>query len=140
MAKAFGPDEQGELAWRCTRQRFGGIPKAMRQRLGGETYELPEPSEEPVSDDGRFRPTVLMERVSKYIEGFPGRSQREIREANLGKREATVVEALRALIDEGYVETRTRAKQGGGTEHVSVSPYREAEDEQATLSGGGEDE
>lgn len=40
------------------------------------------------SSGGRFRPTVLMERVSRYLESVPGEpSTREILDALSGKRE-----------------------------------------------------
>jgi DNA-binding transcriptional ArsR family regulator len=97
----------------------------MSQRLGGGTYEPPRPSEEQAAADG-FRPTVLMEKVSRYIEAFPGRNQRAIREAGLGKRTETVIQALRILVDEGFVE---EAREGTSNIYRSLDPYRRAEDQ-----------
>jgi hypothetical protein len=111
-------DTTGEVKWQRRRSRFSGIPAVMTQRLGGGVYELPRPDER--QPDDRFRPTVLMEKVSSYVEGFPGRSQRAIREAGLGKT-ASVITALRVLLDEGYV-----ANDGSDTagSYRSVIPYR----------------
>jgi AAA domain len=115
-------DETGEVVWQRRRTRFGGIPATLTQRLGGGVYELPRPSEREVED--KFRPTLLMERVSRYVEEHPGCSQRAVREAGLGKREATAIYALGVLRDEGYVVNR-----GSESSHAyhSQIPYREEE-------------
>ena len=68
-----------------------------------------------------FRPTTLMEKVSKYIEGGgQADSQNRIIGGVSGKRDY-VIAALRALIVEGYVSDETP--------HESLKPYRESDEE-----------
>jgi hypothetical protein len=55
----------------------------------------------------QFRPTGVIERVSRYLETHPGSADRtggRVRENVKGKTE-TVLEALSLLVAEGYVET-----------------------------------
>lgn len=60
--------------------------------------------------DGSFRPTAVMERISDFLESLPSRSAstREIRESVGGKDHARV-QALRKLVEEGWVETTSGA-------------------------------
>jgi hypothetical protein len=139
-ASPFEIEQTGELAWRCTRQRFSGIPRTMRQRLGGGIYEVPQPEDASETVNGRFRPTFLMERVSRYIENFPGRSQRALREAGLGKRTETVTQALRVLVDEGYVSEDTGGKSRTSRAYRSLTPYRRDNDAQSGADEGDEEE
>jgi hypothetical protein len=72
-----------------------------------------------------FRPTVLIERVSRKLEGeTEPRSQTWIEENVSGKVPA-LRDALALLVSENYVE---RKRGGRGFEHTSVRPYREADD------------
>jgi hypothetical protein len=75
-------------------------------------------------DEGEFRPTALMERVSRAIEANPGLNREEVLSIAGGKREYTS-KALTLLTTEGFVEPESvgRAKL-----HRSVRPYREADD------------
>jgi hypothetical protein len=67
-----------------------------------------------------FRPTNLMEKVSRYLETEDGpRSQNQILTNVSGKRDYTI-EALKILRRESYV---TEA-----TPHNSIKPYRESDD------------
>ncbi len=69
-----------------------------------------------------FRPTVLMERISRWLELNPGAGSRELFQSVTGKREALQL-GLRLLVSEEYVEPR-----GGGSgrrcEHHVIRPYR----------------
>lgn len=70
-----------------------------------------------------FRPTVLMERVSRYLKNHPGsadRTGRQVRENVTGK-ETTVLVALDLLVSEGYVETSSG--QRGATVYTLVKPF-----------------
>jgi hypothetical protein len=71
-------------------------------------------------DGAAFRPTTLMERVSRAIEDKPGLTRRALRAAVKGKHEAKQL-ALELLIAEGYVEQR---EDGAHPTHHSVMPYR----------------
>ena len=74
----------------------------------------------------RFRPTVLMDRVSRYIETHPGAGAREVRSGVSGKNNV-VAQALEVLIEEGWVSA-TPTGAGKTTEHRSVRPYREGDE------------
>jgi hypothetical protein len=77
----------------------------------------------------RFRPTVLMERVSRYLEEHPGASGRNIIDDVPGKTGA-LREAVAALIDERHVEVENGPR--GALWHHVVNPYRELHDLTAT--------
>jgi hypothetical protein len=68
-----------------------------------------------------FRPTVLMERVSRYVEDHPGLSGRAIVAAVSGKTEHKRL-ALELLISEGWIWA---ARAGNKVEHKSVNPFRD---------------
>lgn len=86
------------------------------------TVTVPE-----VSEDGRgnFRPTVLMERVSRAVETSPGIGINGIYQAVTGKRD-TIKLALDTLVSEGYVARTTAARNK--LEHTSLHAYREETD------------
>jgi AAA domain len=70
---------------------------------------------------GDFRPTHLMEKVSRWLEINPGASTRAIDQAKLGKAEY-VRRATEILITEARIRTE---KQGQAIRHHITSPYRE---------------
>lgn len=74
-----------------------------------------------------FRPTYLMERLSRAIEEQPGLSKRGLREAVKGKNPAKDL-ALEILVAEGYVAAR---REGIADRHYSSNPYRETAAETA---------
>lgn len=84
-----------------------------------------EPPGDDVGPDGAFRPTHLMEKVSKFVEVNPGCSGRAITEVVKGK-SAAVRDAIRALTTEGYIRTEPGEKRS--VLHWSDRPYREDED------------
>jgi hypothetical protein len=71
-----------------------------------------------------FRPTNIMEKVSRTVEQKPGLSKSAIRAAVGGKAE-NVDLALELLIAEGYIEAQ---RHGQAHRHESAKPYREADD------------
>lgn len=83
---------------------------------------------DPPDDPGDFKPTVYMERVSRFIEDSPAGellSQRSIEAAVHGKSEL-VRDAIAHLVRGGYVE-----RGANGTpkwNHSSVRPYRDDSD------------
>jgi AAA domain len=79
---------------------------------------------EPPTQERRFRPTVLMERLSAAIEATPGMGKREVRDAVPGK-SAAKDEALRLLIAEGWVRVD---RNGSAQRHHPERPYLAAED------------
>lgn len=86
---------------------------------GGVTYSLSAPS----STDGTFRPTYLMEKVSRSIELHAGLSKNALRQA-VGGKAANVDLALELLIAEEFVAVERG--QRGAHEHRSLRPFRDA--------------
>ena len=81
-----------------------------------------------ITTDGQFRPTRLMERISRHVEDNDQCTGRDIREAVGGKPE-NVVKALKVLIEEGFISVHKGARNA--LLHHSISLYREAEDDNA---------
>lgn len=78
-----------------------------------------------------FRPTVLMERVSRFLEETPTASKNMILTAVKGKHDSTRL-ALDVLLAEGYVRKESGGR--GGEQWSSVEPFR-APDEMAAFTG-----
>jgi len=116
----------------AVREHCGEFRKADRTQVAAvitidSTTSRPEvtiagPSGERRATGDEFRPTTLMERVSRFV-GEGGRpSQTGIVAAVPGK-STYVIKALRLLIDEGYVQAERVGAQK--QEHVSIRPYVE---------------
>lgn len=84
---------------------------------GGVTVTLDPPEH----TGEAFRPTFLMERLSRAIEEQPGLSKRGLRKAVPGKNDAKDL-ALELLITEGYIAAR---HEGNADRHYPSNPYRE---------------
>lgn len=78
-----------------------------------------------------FRPTVLMERVSRFLEETPTSSLRGVHRGVTGKNE-TLTLALSSLLAEGYVRCDTGGR--GGQQWSSVEPFRAPDDELSHLT------
>lgn len=77
-------------------------------------------------DEHPFRPTVLMEKVSRYLEGqLEAVRIGDVKDTITGKAEY-VVEAVRILVDEGFVSESIGAR--GSRLLESISPFRESYD------------
>lgn len=81
-----------------------------------------DPPGDDIGPDGAFRPTGLMEKVSRFVEINPGSSGRQITDVVRGKQQA-VRDALKALIREGYL--RTEPGPDRSTLHWAERPFRE---------------
>lgn len=82
----------------------------------------------PVADDGTFRPTHHMEAVSRFVEENDNVTQASILEHVRGKSRA-IVAAIQCLVNEGYLTTLPGPRNA--TLHHCVATYREAEDDQS---------
>jgi hypothetical protein len=101
--------------------------------VDGRKLEIEAMLEGPsVSADGTFRPTVLMERVSRWLEDNPNATAREIRDGVTGKTTG-VTQALAVLVSEHKVVVSAGAR--GAQLHRVVTPYREALDTTKSSSG-----
>lgn len=97
---------------------------------GDGTVMTVEPPRGHVGDDlggdaGGFRPTVLMERVSRYLEGRTEPVSGRVAEHVSGKGEAVRL-ALDVLVAEGYVRRTDGPKRAHL--HTSSAAYRESDD------------
>lgn len=136
-AKPFGFGTEGVSKLRVEKDRHAWVrklvPGVMRPivaefRLtsnedGSETIAELRPPE--TASDGPFRPTHLMETMSRALEGVSDPLTQNawltVTSGNKGARLA----AMERLIEEGYVE---REQRGQRFLHRSVKPYREDED------------
>ncbi len=105
---------------------------------GPITVDLQPPDELIGCTRRPFRPTCLMEQISRAIEATPDlTSNALVKESDLVKgKGAAKRTALNLLVAEGFVE---RTPHGQGHRHSSLQPYREAVDlaqDQGPTSGG----
>ena len=134
VVKPFSRSQGGTIKIRVEKDRHGHV----RGHATGHVIALaqiePENNGERViftlnppdtsSTAGTFRPTVLMERVSRFLEDNPGAGVNSIRAA-IESKAANVDAAVRALIDEHHVEQRV---EGQAKRHYSLVPYRQETD------------
>jgi hypothetical protein len=111
----FDRERMGHVRLVRKRERFSGLAGALRIDLGGGTYAAP--TLVAVEHADNFRPTVLMGRVSDFIEGNPGCTLRDIRAGVKGKNDY-IDAATRILIAEGYVE---RVQDGHAGRHSKTA-------------------
>jgi len=120
----------GGVRLKVTKDRPGFHDRSAARRVlftpdgaGGIGVEVTVPAQK-ADPDAPFRPTTLMERVSRHLEvaGSPLPLRQAIAVAgNAG----AVRTALSRLVEEGFVEVQ---KTGPSHLHRVVRPYREAED------------
>lgn len=85
-----------------------------------------EPGEAPArNEDGTFRPTVVMEQISRFVESNPEATAREIENAIPGKGTRTR-EALKLLIQEQWI-ARTPGPRNS-FQHHTLKPFRRHQD------------
>jgi len=100
------------------------------------TYTRRDPN--PVDDEGHFRPTILMEKVSRYLEeaGEPV-TRNNVETTVKGKSAEWIRKALDALTHDGYVVETAGARNSRLVE--SARPYRTADDPKHTTSSSSSD-
>lgn len=132
------PGVIGRITLRIEKDRTGELRKASgggyagtfvldssRSEEGITTWSIGR-DETPKNDDGTFRPTRLMERVSRFIEDNDQCKANDIHEAMQTKKE-WVTSAIRLLVTEGFVARIEGARRA--QLHHSIAPYRETEDD-----------
>jgi len=122
---AFDQHRRGTLRLVRAHARFGDVGGAFTMDLGAGhfgTFTM----EDGDDAEGRatFRPTVLMERVSRALEESPGLPKRAVRATVKGNTNAVDL-ALELLIADGHVRADV---DGQAHRHHVVQPYREADD------------
>ncbi|CAI9417253.1 Protein RecA [Nocardioides sp. T2.26MG-1] len=91
------------------------------------TYEITR-EDMPTNPDGSFRPTGLMERVSRFIEDNDQCTFTDIKEAITAK-DKWLRDAIQVLVVDGFVARIDGARRA--KLHHSIAPYRETEDDRA---------
>lgn len=82
----------------------------------------------PITDDGRFRPTHLMDAVSRYVEQNDQCSFRDIKDSVRGT-DKHLRAAIQCLVAEGFLTTVAGPRNSHL--HHATAMYREDEDDQA---------
>ncbi len=131
VVQPFGRGREGIVTIKVEKDRPGGV----REHANGEHVVATlratshddgrvslslEPPENASDVSWGFRPTLVMDRVSRFVEGAPSASQADI-EANVQGRSAVVRKAIQVLVDEEYLR---REREGAAWRHVSVQPFR----------------
>ncbi|GAA2037457.1 hypothetical protein GCM10009740_31590 [Terrabacter terrae] len=89
---------------------------------------LEEPSSLPKSADGAGRPTHLMEKVSRYVEMYPGASQTDIEKGVTGKVQYLRM-AINSLVAEGYLTVTAGPRNTRN--HSVIAVFREDETDES---------
>ncbi len=89
-----------------------------------DTQRIEHRGHQEPADRPAFRPTNIMEKVSRAVEHADGLTRNAICTA-IGGRKENVTLALQLLVSEGYIAAE---KAGQAHHHRSVKPYREAID------------
>jgi hypothetical protein len=119
----FDQHRRGTLRLVRAHARFGDVAAGFTMDLGaGHFGTFTADESEPAAVT--FRPTVLMERVSRALEESPGLPKRAVRATVKGNTNAVDL-ALELLIADGHVRADV---EGKAHRHHVVRPYREAED------------
>lgn len=122
-------DTTGELR-KTSGGGFAGtfIIDSRHSETDGITRWALDRKEAPKNDDGSFRPTALMEKISRYIEDNDQCTGRDIEQGVKGNRSAAD-KALKLLIHEGFVSTFPGPRNS--RLHHANSLYRVTEDDHA---------
>lgn len=133
IIQTFGRDREGRAEIRVQKDRPGHLTRPI---LGTFTVDSSLPGvsaytwhpHDPASthtESGAFRPTGLMEKVSRELEAHGPLSLTQIRSKDhVGGKAEYVTAAIHALTEEGHIEKRPK---GGTTGHeiVSIKPFRD---------------
>jgi hypothetical protein len=131
--ETFGRGKSGSSRLMLSKDRGGhvtAIEVGPNRQVGlvrfdaGDDGSLKVTVEPPEDRSGPFRPTFLMEQVSRVIEAHPRATKNTIRQLVNGKNDAKDL-ALTLLVDEGHVEIE---RDGQAHRHTSVKPFREVPD------------
>lgn len=116
----------GHLTITCAKDRHGTHQRGnivasahVLNACGGVRIRLEAPTDQ-------FRPTTLMERVSRFLEETPTANTRAVLQAVSGK-DRHIRQALDLLHEEGYVTMETGGR--GGQQWVSKMAFRAPEDD-----------
>lgn len=119
----------GKLKITLGKDRHGAIPGARGATIAlatitpsdnGRTVTVSLDPPDSTDTTGQFRPTVLMEKVSRYVEQHPEATRNDIKSAVGGNHRARDL-ALTLLADEGWID---RKRDGQALRHTTAHAYR----------------
>ena len=135
----FGRGQNGELRLTVTKDRPGHVRAiAMNAKVAGIAHLRSSGENKvriavvPVGGNGTFRPTNLMEKVSKLLEASHAPLSKNAVETGVEGKRDSVRAAAQLLINEGYIEV-----ENGSRNSLMLSlakPYREADDDQSDVA------
>lgn len=138
LAQPFGHGKHGIARVNIAKDRPGRVREHCSGNLAAELHLRSDPDSGAItatlitpasSSDAPFRPTVLMERVSRYLETHPeGVSSRNIDDAVTGKASAVRL-ARDLLVTEGYAVKQPAPARGRTDLYLHVKPYRNTDPE-----------
>ena len=140
MKVPFSKDKPGMTRFVCTKDRHGTYARGetvaevkVRPHPDGTlTLYIDRPAPAPRdAETGEFRPTHVMEKMSKYIASHPGPNVRKLRDA-IGGRSDVVDKARELLLGEDYIENRGSKTRPS---FHSLKKYRAADDQRVTGEG-----
>src|SRR5262245_38457872 len=141
--RPFGVGVEGRSTILVAKDRPGQLRRHGRPAKEGLTYwadltvasyedryvhldiKAPPPPEQVAAQSERPRPTIIMERVSKAVEGAREPLTSKLLRARVSGRGVTIDQAVACLIDEGFLAIEAK---GSARLHVLVKPYRIAND------------
>lgn len=121
----FKPGHGGKARITVSRDRDGAVQHSIFTLEPNQNWHLDARTDIP-TNDGEFRYTGFMERISRYLESNPNGAsgnqiEQDIKGSNEHKRKA-----LKTLINEDYVETKPGPNNG--IIHISKRAFREDSD------------
>lgn len=120
----------GHIKLRVEKDRHGHVRSHAQASVIAQAHITPkddghtvtvtlDPPETTISETGDFIPTVLMARVSEYVQSEPGASLNAIKRGVDGRNE-WIAKALNLLVADGYIDRR---KKGQTNTHHHVKTY-----------------
>lgn len=120
--------KEGYLRLVCAKDRHGTFPRGalvadvdVLSNAAGDDVKIAVRRHENVE-----RPTVLMEKVSRFVEQVGPISRRTVEKEVPGKG-AGIRKAIECLVVEDWIDMVPRPGRGGGFDLVSLKPYRDDE-------------
>lgn len=128
----FSQGKPGHSTLICAKDRGGLYAKGSRVArlsltVAGDFTLTAEQA--PTAQD--FRPTTLMDKVSRFIEDQDAPPSRNAIEKGVSGKKDNIGKALKCLIDEGFLRADEGARNA--TLHTSLKPYRQSNDPKSDL-------
>jgi hypothetical protein len=140
VIEAYARGKAGRLKVTVAKDRHGSYPQGSvcaEIHIDGTedgrkiTITIEPPAARDEATGEVVRPTFLMERISRWLELNPGEHSGRTVDAEVKGKAAAKRQALRCLVDEGYVTASDGVR--GSTMYRSATTFREEADETASV-------